>query len=51
VAAGGGEQPVLVSLGDQFPLTLVELGQLQFWVEEHLGLRIARSVDDSILIR
>jgi hypothetical protein len=51
VPAGGGQQPVLLGLGDQFPLAVVELSQLQIWVDEHLGLRIARSVDDSILIR
>jgi len=42
VPAGGGQQSVLLGLGDQFPLAVVELSQLQIWVEEHLGLRIAR---------
>ena len=48
---GGGEQALLVGLGDQLALAVVELGQLQFRVEIHFLAPFRCLGDDSILGR
>jgi hypothetical protein len=37
-AAGGGEQPAAVRLGDQLALPVVHLGHHQIWVRQHASI-------------